>query len=83
MNVPVFAYQQELIYISSVRTQDVVWKTCLEWWVIVTGGERERERERVCVCVCVGVCVCVSQGNLRCQSDLMMIYIYIYIYIDN
>ena len=39
MDVPVLAEQEELIYISSVQTQDVIWKTC--------HGERERERERV------------------------------------
>ena len=43
MDAPVLADQQELIYIRSVRTQDVVWRTCREWWMI---GERERERER-------------------------------------
>ena len=41
MDVPVLADQQELIYISSVQTQDVVWRTRWEGW-----GERERERER-------------------------------------
>ena len=30
----------ELIYNSSVRTQDVVWRTCREWWIIETNGER-------------------------------------------
>ena len=28
VDVSVLAYEQELIYISSVRIQDVVWKTC-------------------------------------------------------
>ena len=27
---------KKIIYISSVRTQDVVWKTCREWWMIGT-----------------------------------------------
>ena len=36
---------QEHIYISSVRTQDVFWKTCLERWMIETDGETDRERE--------------------------------------
>ena len=37
--------QQEIIYVSPVRTRDLVWKTNRKW------RERERERERVCVCV--------------------------------
>ena len=40
-------FQQELLYRSSVPTQDVVWKTCLKRWMIVRERERERERERV------------------------------------
>ena len=52
MDAPVLADQQELTYTRSVRTQDVVWKTCQELWMIGTNGvcvcvrERERERER-------------------------------------
>ena len=30
MKMPVLADQQELIYISSLQTLDVVWKTCWE-----------------------------------------------------
>ena len=41
MNVPVLADQQEVIYISSVRTQDVIWKTCRERRMIGTDGEKE------------------------------------------
>ena len=37
---------QELLYNSSVRTQDLVYKTCRKRWMIETNGERERERER-------------------------------------
>ena len=40
MDVPVLANQQELIYTTSVRTQDVVWKTYWEQWMIGTNGER-------------------------------------------
>ena len=40
-DVPVLDYQQELIYISSVRTQDVVWENCRERWMIRTNGGRE------------------------------------------
>ena len=37
--------QQELIYINSVRAQDVIWKTCREQWGIGADGERQRNRE--------------------------------------
>ena len=33
--------QRELIYKNSVRTQDVVLKTCWKRWMIETNGERE------------------------------------------
>ena len=56
MDVPVLAKQQELIYVSSVQTQDAIWKICREWWLIGIDGEREREH----------------QGNPCYQSDLMM-----------
>ena len=46
MDVPVLDDQQRLIYFSSVRTLDVVWKTCRERWLIGTEREKERERER-------------------------------------
>ena len=32
---------QARIYISWVQTQDVVWKTCREWWMTRTDVERE------------------------------------------
>ena len=41
MDMPVLADKQELIYISSVQTQDVVWKTCWEPWMIGMDGLRE------------------------------------------
>ena len=41
IDMPMLADQQEFIYISSVRTQDIVWRTCLEWWMRGTDGERE------------------------------------------
>ena len=41
MDVLVLAHQQELIYISSVWTQDVVRKTSQEQWMIGTDGEKE------------------------------------------
>ena len=44
MDVRVLAYHQKLIYISSVQTQDVVWKSCQEQWMI--GMDRERESEK-------------------------------------
>ena len=46
MDAPILANRQELIYISSVRTQGVVWRTLWKRWIIGTDGERERERER-------------------------------------
>ena len=36
--------QEELIYISSVRTQDAVWKTCRDQWMIGTDEKRESEK---------------------------------------
>ena len=36
--------QQELIYNSSVWTQDVVWKNCWKRWTIETNGGREIEK---------------------------------------
>ena len=50
MDAPVLDNQQELIYISSMRTLDVVWRSCREQWMIgekLKERERERERERV------------------------------------
>ena len=44
MDVPVLVDQQELIYKSSVQTQDVVWKSCQERWVIGLIGEKESEK---------------------------------------
>ena len=35
--------QQELIYDSSVQTQDIVYRTCQKQWMIALNGERERE----------------------------------------
>ena len=43
MDIPVLADQQGLRYISSVRTQDAVQKTCKERWMISMDGERESE----------------------------------------
>ena len=40
MDVPVLANQQELIYISSVWTQDVIWKTY--WERCMIGMDEER-----------------------------------------
>ena len=36
--------KQELIYISYVRTQDVIWKTRWERWMIGTDGEWESRK---------------------------------------
>ena len=57
MNVPKLAEQQELILIISVQTQNVVWKTCRERWMIGVDGEKEK----------------CSQGNPCSQRDLVML----------
>ena len=41
MDPYIWMSQQELIYISSMWTLDVVWETCWEWWRI--GMDRKRE----------------------------------------
>ena len=41
LDVSVLADQQELTSNSSVRTQDIVCKTCQVRWMIGTNGERE------------------------------------------
>ena len=46
MDVQVLVYQPKLIYISSVQTQNVVWKTCRGQGMIETDAERDTERER-------------------------------------
>ena len=43
MNVPVLTNNLQLIYISSVQTQNVVYKTCRVGWMIGRDGERARE----------------------------------------
>ena len=43
MDVPVVANQQELIYISSERTQYVIWKTCRGRWIKRTDRERKSQ----------------------------------------
>ena len=43
MDVQELADQPEHIDISSVWTQDIVWKTCRERLMIGTGGERESQ----------------------------------------
>ena len=42
IDVPVLGNSQELSYISSMWTLNVIWSTCQEQWMIVTDG-RERE----------------------------------------
>ena len=46
MDAQVWDHQLELIYNSSLRTQDVVWKTCQKQWMIELDGEREREKRK-------------------------------------
>ena len=63
----VLADQKKLAQNSSARTQDTVWKTCREQWMIETDGERERERERV--------------KEIRVCGETWWWWWYIYIYI--
>ena len=42
MNMPMLADRQELNYISTVWTQDIIWKTCWEWWMIMMDGWRKK-----------------------------------------
>ena len=48
MDPDTWIYQQELIYICSVLTLDVIWRIWPEQWMIRTDGEKERVRE-ICV----------------------------------
>ena len=61
MDVPVLADLQELLYIGSMGTNDVVWKTCRERWAI---GRIERESGK-------------SVPTVRLDNDNDDIYIYI------
>ena len=47
MDTSVSADQQEITYNSSVRTQDVIWKTCQERWFIGTDEEKELVKSMV------------------------------------
>ena len=47
MDVPVLANQQELMYISSLRTQDLVVKTCRRRWTIGTDRGRESRKSKL------------------------------------
>ena len=48
MDAPVLAGQKEVIYISSERMQDVVWKICREREMIVTDEERKSQGSPDC-----------------------------------
>ena len=41
--------QQKLIYNSSVRSLNVVLKTCWKWWTIETNGERDSDKSVLAV----------------------------------
>ena len=41
--MPVLDDKQEIIYISLVRREDVLWKNCEGQWMIGTEGERVKE----------------------------------------
>ena len=44
MDMSVLADKQELIYIGSVQSQDVVWRTCQKWWMVGMDGEKESKK---------------------------------------
>ena len=41
MDVPALADQQRVTYITSVRTRDVLWKTCQEQSMLGIDGDRD------------------------------------------
>ena len=49
IDVPALAKPQELTYNSFVQTQNIVWKTYREWWMIGTKGEGESGKSVVVV----------------------------------
>ena len=49
MDASVLADQQGLTYISSVWTQDVVWRTFQDHWMIGLDGKRESEKSMLSV----------------------------------
>ena len=44
MDAPGLTDQQELPYVASLGTLDVVWRICWERWMIGTDGERESRK---------------------------------------
>ena len=65
MDMPDLANQQERTYISFVRTQDVVWQTYQERWMIGMNGERERVKK-------------IHASNLMMMMTYIYMYIYLY-----
>ena len=76
MDVPELTDQQELIYISSERTLDVVWKkkNCRERWIIGTDGEKESQ-ERECA---LGVIVNVMDRGIVVSEFELQLHYYVY-----
>ena len=50
MDMQVLDDQLELIYNSSVWTQDIVQKTCWKCWMMETNGEKESGKSVLVVC---------------------------------
>ena len=70
LELPVLANQRQLTNNIYVRTQDAVWKTCQEQWMIGTDGKRERESGK-------------SMLATWLDDDLsLFICIYLYIYLS-
>ena len=55
-------------YLSSVRNLNVVWRTCLELYIIGTGGGRNRQSRK-------------TMQSVQLDNNYIYIYIYIYIYV--
>ena len=67
MDAPVLTDLQELIYISSVGTLDIVYRTCQEWWMIGMDGERVSRK-------------CMLSAWLEMRMIFMCMTVYAYIY---
>ena len=50
MDMQMLDDQLELIYNSSVWTQDIVYKTCRKCWMMETNGEKESRKSVLVAC---------------------------------
>ena len=77
--------QLELIYNSSVRTQDTAWKNMRKQWMIETDGGKEIygnpcEHHDVMLYIYIYIYICVYEYMNTYTYVCGYIYIYIYIY---